>query len=117
SMGDVLLTLSPAVGLYIDGGNVPHPSGANVSFYDLSRIEVLKGAQGTLYGRNTTGGAVNVITRDADYSGYHGFIEGDVGNFASYKATGAINIPIVEDKLSARIAGQYWSRDGYGKSV
>jgi iron complex outermembrane recepter protein len=117
SMGDVLLTLSPPVGLYIDNVNVPHPMGANVSFFDLSRVEVLKGPQGTLYGRNTTAGAINVITKGADFNGLHGFVEGEYGNFKSWRGAAAVNIPIMEDMLAARLAYQHWGRDGYGKSV
>ncbi len=114
--GDNILTVSQPVGLYIDGVNVPHPVGANGSFFDLSRVEVLKGPQGTLYGRNTTAGAINFITRNADWEGMHGFVQGELGSFKGRKAVGAVNIPIAEDMLAARIAGQYWKRDGFGKS-
>ena len=61
--GDDLLTLSTPVGVYEDSGNIPHPDGLDGAFFDIARVEVLKGPQGTLYGRNTTGGAVNIITR------------------------------------------------------
>src|SRR5690606_16207468 len=82
-----------------------------------ARVEVLKGPQGTLYGRNTTGGAVNVITRGADYSGVHGFAYGEYGNFNNWKLAGAINVPIVEDKLAVRVAAQHWDREGFGESA
>jgi iron complex outermembrane receptor protein len=62
SPGDTLLTFSQPVGIYEDSVNVPHANGLNGAFFDLQRVEVLKGPQGTLYGRNTTGGAVNIIT-------------------------------------------------------
>jgi iron complex outermembrane receptor protein len=114
--GDSLLGVSQPVGLYMDSVNVPHPFGANNSFFDISRVEVLKGPQGTLYGRNTTGGAINIITRGADYNGVHGFGEGEIGNFNSYRIGGAVNVPIVADKLAARLAVQYWNKDGYGES-
>ncbi len=114
---DILLTLSQPVGLYEDSVNIPHPAGANVAFFDLSRVEVLKGPQGTLYGRNTTGGAINIITRGADYSGVHGFVYGEYGNYSDWKFAGAVNVPIIEDVLSARVAYQHWNREGYGKSL
>ena len=114
---DILLTLSQPVGLYEDGVNIPHPAGANVAFFDLSRVEVLKGPQGTLYGRNTTGGAINIITRGADYSGWHGFAYGEVGNFDDWKVAGAVNVPLMKDMLAARLAIQHWDRDGYGQSA
>ncbi|MDB5447159.1 MAG: hypothetical protein JWQ97_2476, partial [Phenylobacterium sp.] len=97
--------------------NIPHPVGANIAFFDLQRVEVLKGPQGTLYGRNTTGGAINIITRGADYNGIHGFAYGEYGNYNDWKAAGAVNIPIVQDKLAARIAYQHWNREGFGRSL
>ena len=115
--GDSLLGISQPVGLYEDTVNIPHPFGANNAFFDLSRVEVLKGPQGTLYGRNTTGGAINVITRGADYSGYHGFVEGEVGDYNDWKVGAAVNVPIIPDKLAVRVAYQHWNRRGFGKSI
>ncbi|MDB5445264.1 MAG: hypothetical protein JWQ97_581 [Phenylobacterium sp.] len=114
---DVLLSQSQPVGLYEDSVNIPHPVGANIAFFDLQRVEVLKGPQGTLYGRNTTGGAINILTRGADYSGYHGFVYGEAGNYKDWKVGTAVNLPIVPDMLAARIAYQHWSRQGYGQSA
>lgn len=114
---DILLTLSQPVGLYEDSVNIPHPAGSNVAFFDLNRVEVLKGPQGTLYGRNTTGGAINVITRGADYNGVHGFLFGEVGNFDDWKVAGAVNVPLIPDVLAGRIAYQHWNRNGYGHSA
>jgi len=115
--GDSLLGISQPVGLYEDNVNIPHPLGANNAFVDIARVEVLKGPQGTLYGRNTTGGAINIITKGADYSGVHGFAEGELGNFASRRIVAAVNLPIVPDVLAVRVAGQYWKKDGFGKSL
>ena len=114
---DVLLTLSTPVGLYEDSVNIPHPVGSNIAFFDLQRVEVLKGPQGTLYGRNTTGGAINIITRGADYNGIHGFAYGEAGNFKDWKLAGAVNIPIVPDMLAARLSYQHWKREGFGRSA
>src|SRR5690606_25863898 len=71
---------------------------------------------GTLYGRNTTGGAINIITRNADYNGVHGFGEAELGTFSSVRVGGAVNVPLVEDKLALRVAVQHWEKDGYGES-
>jgi len=114
---DSLLGVSQPIGLYEDNVNIPHPFGSNNAFFDIERVEVLKGPQGTLYGRNTTGGAINIITRDADYTGLHGFIEGEAGRFNSYRVAGAVNVPVVPDMLAVRLAYQYWTQDGYGKSI
>jgi iron complex outermembrane recepter protein len=115
--GDVLLNVSQPVGMYEDSVNIPHPIGANISFFDLTRVEVLKGPQGTLYGRNTTGGAINIITRSPDFDGLHGFIQGEVGNYDSRRLGAAANIPLIDDVLAIRVAYQHWRRDGYGKSI
>ena len=115
--GDVLTTVDQAVGVYADGVYVPRPRGMNGAFFDLSRVEVLKGPQGTLYGRNTTGGAINLISRDADYNGMHGYIGGDAGNHDLWAIRGAVNVPLVEDKLAVRIGAQGTWRKGFGRSV
>jgi iron complex outermembrane receptor protein len=117
SATDSLLGLSQPVGLYEDSVNIPHPKGSGMGFVDLQRVEILNGPQGTLYGRNTTGGAVNIITRNANYNGFHGYVEGEVGNFDDYRGQFAINIPIIPDVLAARVAYQHWSQQGFGKSV
>jgi len=113
---DSLLTVDQPIGLYIDGVNIPRPYGVNSSFFDLQRIEVLKGPQGTLYGRNTTGGAINIITRGADFQGLHGFVTGEAGNHDKWALRGAVNIPLVDDVLAARLAAQHEERKGYGRS-
>ncbi|MGE0384422.1 MAG: TonB-dependent receptor [Gammaproteobacteria bacterium] len=114
---DVLLTVDQAVGTYFDGVNVPRPYGVGAGLVDVARIEVLKGPQGTLYGRNTTGGAVNIITRGADYDGIHGYAFVEAGGYANFRLNGAVNVPIIQDRLAVRLAYQHWQRDGYGESV
>jgi len=114
---DNLLTIDQAVGVYLDGVYVARPRGLNSSFFDIERIEVLKGPQGTLYGRNTTGGAVSIVTKGADFDGIHGFIAGDVGNYDLREIRGAINVPLIDDKLAVRLAVLDQSRDGFGESA
>ena len=117
AQGDGLLTSSQPVGLYVDSVNVPHPNGLNGSLFDIERVEVLKGPQGTLYGRNTTGGAVNIITRSADFNDVHGFAYGEIGNYDNWKIAGAVNVPLVDDMLAVRLAYQHWDRRGFMKSL
>ncbi|AIT81840.1 TonB-dependent receptor [Novosphingobium pentaromativorans] len=81
------------------------------NFYDLERIEVLKGPQGTLYGRNSTGGAINLITRRPGYE-TGGYVTVEAGNYNSLKVNGALNVP-VSDIFMLRGAFQIAKHDGY----
>ncbi|MBN8845909.1 MAG: TonB-dependent receptor [Sphingomonadales bacterium] len=85
-------------------------------FFDLERIEVLRGPQGTLFGRNATSGVVNVVTAKPDLSGFGASGEFEYGNYNSIKAKGMINLPIGET-LGVRVAGFYLNRDGFTKNL
>ena len=111
-----LLTFSQPVGLYEDGVNIPHVPGNNAGFFDVERVEVVAGPQGTLYGRNTTGGAISVITRGAEYGNAHGFVYAEAGNLSDYKLAGATTFTLIPQELAVRLAYQHWSRDGFGQS-
>lgn len=117
-----------AVATHIDGFYVPRLSGTTSSFMDLERVEVLKGPQGTLYGRNATAGAINIITNkpSADFH-VSGSVEGlyidgngldrnsrdpNAGHGYGVKATAVLNAPI-SDSVRLRIAGMKVNRDGY----
>jgi iron complex outermembrane recepter protein len=101
----------PTVATYIDGVYVPRPSQGQTDLDDLQRLEVLRGPQGTLFGRNTTGGAVNIITADPkDY--FEVIAKGEIGNY-SYRSAGlTVNAPLA-DGLAFRVTGNYHERDGY----
>jgi len=101
----------PAVAFNVDGIYLARFSGLNGIFFDLERVEVLKGPQGTLYGRNATGGAVNLITRKPSREDEAG-IGAEVGNYSLQKFNGFINGALGE-RWSARVAFQSTSRDGY----
>ena len=81
-------------------------------FYDLQRVEVLRGPQGTLYGRNATAGVVNIISAKPSF-GYEARLSGDVSNYSSSRIEGMINVPLVEDKVALRLAGAWTKREGY----
>ncbi len=85
-------------------------------YFDLERIEVLRGPQGTLFGRNATSGVVNVITAKPDLSGFHAAGEAEYGNYESIKVKGMVNVPI-GDTIGVRVAGYYLNRDGYTENV
>jgi iron complex outermembrane receptor protein len=103
-------TSSP-VSTNLDGVYLSMPPMINGVFYDLARVEVLKGPQGTLYGRNATAGAINIITTQPGpvMGGYATF---EAGNYGLFKTAGAVNLP-VNDQLDVRVAGQFLNRDGY----
>ena len=85
-------------------------------FYDLNQIEVLRGPQGTLFGRNATSGVVDLITNKPDLSKLGAALEGEYGNYSSKKVKGMINIPI-GNTIAVRAAGFYLKRDGYTTNV
>jgi len=87
-----------------------------VEFYDMERVEVLRGPQGTLYGRNATGGAINFVTRRPDFDSVNGFLDFEVGDYESYRLKGAINVPIT-DNFALRFAGMKLDRDGYTRNL
>lgn len=114
---DDLLTTDRAVGLYMDGMVVPHPFAFASNLFDLESVEVLKGPQGTLFGKNTIGGAINVRARKPDYEGVHGYIGGDFGNDGNRDISAAVNVPLLENRAAVRLAAQANRRDGYGKET
>ncbi len=81
-------------------------------FYDLQRVEVLRGPQGTLYGRNATAGVVNIISAKPKFF-YEARLAADVANYNSTRLEGMINIPVVEDAVAVRLAGAWTKREGY----
>ena len=82
-------------------------------YFDVERVEVLRGPQGTLYGRNATAGVINVISAKPDMDEFKGFIKGEVGNYDAKRLSAMVNVPLVEDKLAIRLAGALTQRDGY----
>lgn len=100
---DVQITQDPAVGIYLDGVYIARSTGTALEIADLERIEVLRGPQGTLYGRNTTGGAVNLITRRPSTDALSFEQTLSVGNRALLKSRSTMNLPL-SDTLAAKLA-------------
>ncbi len=84
----------------------------SVEFFDVERVEMLRGPQGTLFGRNATGGSINMVTKMPDYEEVSGFIDAEVGDYDHQRLKGALNIPF-SDTMGVRIAGFSLDRDGY----
>jgi iron complex outermembrane receptor protein len=110
---DAFTGSSPAVLAYVN--DVEANSGAPTTFFDLSSIQVLKGPQGTLFGRNTTGGAVLFTTAEPGNT-FGGFATVRGGNLDLKETLGAVDLP-VSDKILLRIAGDYYDRDGYQHDI
>lgn len=103
------------VAVHLDGVYLSRPSAATAAFYDIERIEVLRGPQGSLYGRNATAGSVNFITRDPTQA-LSGFIRQTIGNYNNFISEGAIGGGLGEN-IAVRVAGRAEFRDGFGKNV
>lgn len=87
-------------------------SAAGQNFYDMERVEVLKGPQGTLYGRNATGGVLNYIPMKPQVGEFSGYLQAEYGNFDKIGVQGAVNVPLT-DGMAVRLAASHQSRDGY----
>jgi len=107
-------TISPSVQSYINEVALP-AWGSIIPTYDISNVQILKGPQGTLFGRNTTGGAVLVYSQTPRYE-FGGYASATLGDYNWHELEGALNVPIVQDKVALRVAGQYRKRDGYTKA-
>jgi iron complex outermembrane receptor protein len=108
---------SSPIAMYVD--EVYKPVGAlqALQVYDLDRVEVLRGPQGTLYGKNATGGAVNFYSRNPSLTEYDGYAIVGAGNYSLFATQAAVGGPIIEDRLGWRAAFLYEKRDGWVNSI
>lgn len=112
---DFAFNIDPGVGVYVDGIYLARSVGANQDLLDTGRIEVLKGLQGTLFGRNTIGGDVSIVTRDPAQEFR---VQGDitVGRFNLFEARGAVDLPLT-DNLTSLLTFDVRNSDGYAKRI
>lgn len=110
------LSADPGVAIFLNEVYVPRQSAANLAFFDTQRVEVLRGPQGTLYGKNASAGAINIITR-APTEDLSGYAELGYGSFDRITAKGAVSGPIVPDKVYARLAVLSDHRDGIYRNL
>ena len=106
-------SVDPSVGVIVDGVFQPRIGSVFTDLMDIERIEVLRGPQGTLFGKNTTAGVVRIITKAPDLETFEGTAQFTVGDLNALEARASVNIPIVEGRLAARISGFTVQRDGY----
>jgi iron complex outermembrane recepter protein len=110
-----IITQDPAVGIYFAEQVQQRAHGTNSTLYDLASVEVLKGPQGTLFGRNTTGGAVLINPARPTFE-FEGSIEALLGNYDHRRGTAVLNIPL-SDTVAVRFAGRITRRDGFVKNL
>lgn len=107
----------PGVGIYVDGVYMGRMYANNLDMLELERVEVLLGPQGTLFGKNTSGGAVNIVTRGPDVSAgaFSGRAQLTAGSRNRQDALASINVPLVADRMALRLAASRLTQDGYGR--
>ena len=115
---DSTINLDPAIGIYVDGVYIGPDLGNSVAtgMEDVESTEILKGPQGTLYGRNTSGGALKVDHVLPGYE-YKGWFKLSLGDYDLHSVSGAVTVPIVDEKLTARLYGRYSEHGGYGENI
>ncbi|HET6537213.1 MAG TPA: TonB-dependent receptor [Sphingopyxis sp.] len=109
--------LESSVGVFIDGVYQSRPGVALGDLLDIERLEILRGPQGTLFGRNTSAGALNITTKRPSLTKVEGFVNASYGNFDYYGVQAGVSAPLIENTLGVRVAGAYRKRDGTLKSV
>ncbi len=116
-IGSKLVAASGDAGTGIHLNNAPLIANNlfETEFYDVERVEVLRGPQGTLYGRNATGGVVNLLTAKPTDT-FEGNLRAEYGNYNTMKARGMVNLPLGE-MFALRLAGSYLKRDGFGENL
>lgn len=105
--------LESSVGVFVDGVYLSRPGIALADLLDIQQIEVLRGPQGTLFGRNTSAGALVVRTKKPNLSEVEGFTNATVGNYELRSLQAGVSIPVVEDMLGVRLSGAVREREGF----
>ena len=113
---DPLWGVDPGVGIYFDDVYIARPQGALLDVYDVQRVEVLRGPQGTLYGKNTVGGAVKYVSKPLPQK-TEGALTLAVGNYGQVNAKGAVGTAVNDGQFRFRLAGATLNREGYGKNL
>ncbi|EGD60901.1 TonB-dependent receptor domain protein [Novosphingobium nitrogenifigens DSM 19370] len=113
---DFVPTVEPGVGVYVDGVYVARSVGAILDLVDMDRIEVLRGPQGTLFGRNTIGGAISVTSKAPDFTRLAASASATYGTDDLAVVKGMVNLP-VSDKIALRVSAAYFGQNGYVKRI
>ena len=116
-IGNTAITpaITPGVAVFHDGLLAPETLGISEPFYDIADTEILRGPQGTLVGESSTGGAVEINSRNPNFNGFNGYVEGLLGDFSDTRINGVVNLPI-SDTFAARIAFNAERRGSFYKN-
>jgi iron complex outermembrane receptor protein len=122
-LNDFSATNNPSAGVYVDEVSLSSLALMNFDFFDLERMEVLKGPQGTLYGRNSTAGALSIVTAKPSFNGFSGRVVGSIGNYKAKDIEASLNLP-ASDTLAFRVAAKgifqdkgYWFNQRLNRDV
>lgn len=115
-LSDEAIPRTSTFGFYIDDFNVSSGT-VNPEIVDIQRIEVLRGPQGTYFGRNAIGGAINITTNQANTKAFEGEVSAGYSSFNTVDLSGVVNVPIVRDKIALRMVGRYQHSDGNIKNI
>lgn len=115
SGGFLTLNADQAVGINVNGAPITRGTSLFTNMFDIEQIEILKGPQGTLFGKNTTGGVVNVTTKAPELDSFGGYAQVTLGEFDRTDGELVLNIPLQEDAVALRVGGARYKRDGFGQ--
>src|ERR1700716_1742160 len=108
---------SSPIAMYVDEVYKPVGAVQALQVYDLDRVEVLRGPQGTLYGKNATSGAVSFYSANPSLTAADGYVEAGFGNYRDYSVRAAVGVPLLQEVVGLRAAVYYEKRDGRTKSI
>lgn len=115
--GQQQVDMASPVGIYLDDVYLSNATATGFPLFDLDRVEVLRGPQGTLWGKNTTGGAVNIISKKPSFDSGENYVKADIGTYSSRIFEGAVGGELVSERVAGRLSFYDQDRDGYFRNT
>ncbi|WP_428374310.1 TonB-dependent receptor [Lichenicoccus sp.] len=110
------LTTQPGVAFFVDGVYLANSISLDQTFFDIDRVEVLRGPQGSLYGQSSTGGVINLVTNQPTLGVYSGKADWGIGNYNLFQERAEVNVPL-SDTVAVRLSFQKYDHDGFGQAI